>query len=68
MAYSDFTFSKVKEAFQLTIDEKTNLFANTPKVQPSQILTTLLQENRYLFVINPTINKIAPIAKQAIIP
>ncbi|NMF60384.1 hypothetical protein [Pseudanabaena yagii] len=45
MAYSDFTFSKVKEAFQLTIDEKTNLFANTSKVQPSQILTTLLQEN-----------------------
>ena len=31
MAYSDFTFSKVKEAFQLTIDEKTNLFANTAK-------------------------------------
>jgi len=45
MAYIDFTFSKVKEAFQLTIDEKTNLFANTPKVHPSQILTTLLQEN-----------------------
>jgi hypothetical protein len=45
MAYSDFTFSKVKEAFQLTIDEKTNLFANIAKVQPSQILTTLLQEN-----------------------
>ena len=45
MAYRDFTFSKVKEAFQLTIDEKTNLFANTAKIQPSQILTTLLQEN-----------------------
>jgi hypothetical protein len=45
MAYSDFTFSKVKEAFQLTVDEKTNLFANTSKVKPSQILTTLLQEN-----------------------
>lgn len=45
MAYSDFTFSKVKEAFQLVIDEKTNLFVNTSKVQPSQILTTLLQEN-----------------------
>jgi hypothetical protein len=45
MAYSDFTFSKVKEAFQLTIDEKTNLFANIAKVVPSQILTTLLQEN-----------------------
>jgi hypothetical protein len=35
MAYSDFTFGKVKEAFQLTIDEKTNLFANTAKVKPS---------------------------------
>jgi len=45
MAYIDFTFSKVKEAFQLTIDEKTNLFADTSKVHPSQILTTLLQEN-----------------------
>ncbi len=45
MAYSDFTFSKVKEAFQLTVVEKTNLFANTSKVHPSQILTTLLQEN-----------------------
>ena len=45
MAYSDFTFSKVKEAFQLTIDERTNLFADIAKVAPSQILTTLLQEN-----------------------
>jgi hypothetical protein len=45
MAYSDFTFSKVKEAFQLMVDEKTNLFANTPEVQPSQVLTTLLNEN-----------------------
>ena len=45
MAYSDFTFNKVKEVFQLVIDEKTNLFANLSKVAPSQILTTLLQEN-----------------------
>lgn len=45
MMYSDFTFSKVKEAFQLTVDEKNNLFANTAKVQASKILTTLLQEN-----------------------
>ncbi|CAN1210189.1 Restriction endonuclease, type I, EcoRI, R subunit/Type III [Tumidithrix helvetica PCC 7403] len=45
MAYSDFTFSKVRESFQLTIDEKTDLFANTSKAQPSPILRTLLQEN-----------------------
>ena len=45
MAYIDFTFNKVKEVFQLVIDEKTNLFANLSKVAPSQILTTLLQEN-----------------------
>ncbi|MBD2345733.1 hypothetical protein [Anabaena subtropica] len=44
MAYSDFTLSKVKEAFQLTINEKRNLFQDTLPVKPSSTLKTLLAE------------------------
>lgn len=44
MAYSDFTLAKVRETFQLTIDEKRNLFRDVPQVKSSAILTTLLEE------------------------
>ncbi|BAZ01969.1 hypothetical protein NIES37_59760 [Tolypothrix tenuis PCC 7101] len=44
MAYSDFTLAKVREAFQLVIDEKRNLFKDVSPVQPSTTLTTLLEE------------------------
>ena len=44
MAYSDFTLAKVRETFQLIIDEKRNLFRDVPQVKSSAILTTLLEE------------------------
>lgn len=44
MAYSDFTLAKVRETFELVIDEKRNLFKEVSPIQPSTILTTLLNE------------------------
>lgn len=44
MAYSDFTLAKVRETFQLVIDERRNLFRDVSRVKPSAILTTLLEE------------------------
>lgn len=44
MAYSDFTLPKVRESFQLVIDEKRNLFKEVLPIQPSTTLTTLLEE------------------------
>ena len=45
MAYSDFTLAKAKNTFSLTLDETRNLFRNVPGVQPSDLLTRLLDEN-----------------------
>ena len=44
MAYSDFTLAKVKEAFDLTLEETQNLFVEVEGVQPSELLTLMLQE------------------------
>lgn len=44
MAYSDFTLAKVRETFELVIDERRNLFRDVARVKPSTILTTLLEE------------------------
>ncbi len=45
MAYSDFsTLSKFKKAFNLRIDEESDLFAPVEAVQPSQPLATTLEE------------------------
>ena len=44
MAYSNFTLAKVKEDFGLTVDETQNIFNDIPTVQPSEILTIILQE------------------------
>ena len=44
MAYSNFTLAKVKEDFGLTVDETQNIFNDIPTVQPSEILTVILQE------------------------
>lgn len=45
MAYSNFTLAKVKENFDLTVDETKNLFADVPGVQPSELLTLTLAES-----------------------
>ena len=44
MAYSDFTLPKVRDAFQLVINEKRNLFPDSPSSEPSEILKLLLEE------------------------
>ncbi|GJD21882.1 hypothetical protein RIVM261_068380 [Rivularia sp. IAM M-261] len=44
MAYSDFTLTKVRDAFQLVINEKRNLFPDSPSSEPSEILKLLLEE------------------------
>lgn len=44
MAYSNFTLSKVKEDFGLTVDETQNLFADVEGVKPSDILSVTLQD------------------------
>ncbi|MEH2245508.1 hypothetical protein [Nostoc sp.] len=44
MAYSDFTLAKVRETFQLVINEKRNLFKEVSPIQPSATFTTLLEE------------------------
>ncbi|MFN5964536.1 MAG: hypothetical protein ACK46E_05245, partial [Pseudanabaena sp.] len=44
MAYSDFTLAKVREAFDLIIEEDRDLFAEVPKAQPSELLSMILKE------------------------
>ena len=44
MAYSDFTLAKVKETFELTLEENQNLCVEVEGVQPSELLTLMLQE------------------------
>jgi hypothetical protein len=44
MAYSNFTLAKVKSDFGLTVDETQNLFNKIPAVEPSEILTVILQD------------------------
>ena len=45
MAYSDFTLSEIKEQFQITLEEESNLFAETPSVAISDFLREVLAEN-----------------------
>jgi hypothetical protein len=49
MAYSDFTtLTKVREAFELTIEESIDLFTDIPEALPSSYLQTTLNENIFL--------------------
>jgi hypothetical protein len=45
MAYSDFKLQEVVKKFSLTINEKINLFADTPEKEGSEILNTVLKTN-----------------------
>ena len=45
MAYSDFTLSKVRAAFDLTIDEVDDLFALISTFEPSDFLARSIREN-----------------------
>jgi hypothetical protein len=46
MAYSDFTLAELKRIFELTVDESTNLFADTPEADLPNVLVHTLA--RYL--------------------
>lgn len=45
MGYSDFKISQLIKQFDLKLHENLNLFAEIPELEPSQMLTTFLQEN-----------------------
>lgn len=45
MSYSDFTLDRVKKAFNLTLSDKVDKFADAPELKCSQILTEILRDN-----------------------
>lgn len=45
MAYSDFKLSNVSKIFELTITESSQLLADVPEIEPSELLTTILKES-----------------------
>ncbi len=48
MAYNKFTLSKVREAFQLRIDDRNNLFSSVEEVKVSDFLAQTLERNVFL--------------------
>ncbi|MGD1867452.1 MAG: hypothetical protein ACFB0D_23120 [Phormidesmis sp.] len=44
MAYSDFSLAKVRDSFDLTLDESKDLFADVRSVEPSEILKSILTD------------------------
>ncbi|NEO84446.1 MAG: hypothetical protein F6J87_09360 [Spirulina sp. SIO3F2] len=54
MAYSDFTLAKLLDQFNLTIKEKSGLFATRAALPPSELLQTILTENVDLAVAMST--------------
>jgi hypothetical protein len=44
MAYSEFSLTKVRETFDLILDESQNLFSKVAEVQPSHLLKMVLDE------------------------
>ncbi|MEL6813760.1 MAG: hypothetical protein AAFP03_02975 [Cyanobacteria bacterium J06598_3] len=44
MAYSDFTLAKVRDSFELTLDETKDLFATVEPIQPSKTLELILAD------------------------
>lgn len=54
MAYSDFSLSSVKKAFQLQLIEETDLFKESPELEPSPLLQEMLKENLSLALASNT--------------
>ena len=48
MAYNKFTLSKVREAFQLRIDDRNDLFSSVEEVKVSDFLAQTLERNVFL--------------------
>ena len=45
MTYRDFTLKTVTKKFNLTISDRTDMFANVPELEPSTLLVQVLKEN-----------------------
>ena len=45
MTYRDFTLKTVTKKFDLTISDRTDMFANVPELEPSTLLVQVLKEN-----------------------
>ncbi|WP_367267684.1 hypothetical protein [Okeania sp. SIO2C9] len=45
MSYSDFTLEKIKQTFEINIREEQNYFAKISPLQPSKLLTEILDYN-----------------------
>ena len=50
MVYGDFKLNRIIKQFSLILNENTDLFANIPEVQPSEMLQIFLKENAALAV------------------
>jgi len=44
MAYSDFSLAKVRNSFDLTLDESKDIFASVRSIEPSEILKSILAD------------------------
>lgn len=54
MSYRDFKLAVLLDNFELTLVEQSVLFANAPKIAPSELLTTILADNIDLAVAMST--------------
>jgi len=50
MPYNAFTLDRVRDEFGITVETRTGLFANLPRVQPDPVVVTLLNRFRGLAV------------------
>lgn len=48
MAYSDFTLNDIKQKFQITVDEETDLFSSVKEAEPDAWLNSVLDETLQL--------------------
>ena len=54
MAYSDFSLSSVKKAFQLKLIEQSDFFKESPELKPSALLQEILKDNLPLALASNT--------------
>jgi hypothetical protein len=78
MAYSDFTLAKVRESFNLNLEEDRNLFSDVEAIAPSSLLQEILEEyltlaiainsekSRSEFIIAPVLGEVRRLSKHQI--
>ncbi|MEA5598293.1 hypothetical protein [Rivularia sp. UHCC 0363] len=54
MSYNDFTLSKVRKVFNLTISDTIDIFASIPEIETSSLLVETLRENLPLALASNT--------------